>query len=101
MPRDATGHAIIELFDDQDAKDVDAPAGMTVHWLTRRPTDAPGTLALPALRELPLAPSLYAFAVGESALATGTRRHLVGERGIAKSDVTFCGYWRIGRASPS
>ncbi len=101
MPRDAVGDAIIELFDERDKQDVEAPEEMNVHWAIRDPEATPGTVALPALRELPLSDSLYAFTVGESALATGARRYLVGERGIPKSNVTFCGYWRIGKASPS
>ncbi|MFT4136636.1 siderophore-interacting protein [Microbacterium sp.] len=101
MPRGARGDAVIELFDERDAQDVEAPEGMTVHWLFRDPSDKPGTLALPALRDLDIGDSLYAFAVGESALATGARRHLVNERGVPKANVTFCGYWRVGRASPS
>ncbi|GAA2103365.1 siderophore-interacting protein [Brevibacterium salitolerans] len=100
MPRDAHGHALIELFDPADAQEVEAPPGMTVHWLIRGPGDAPGTRALPVLRELPLSPSICAFAVGESALATGTRRHLVGEREVPRANVTFCGYWRLGRSAP-
>jgi NADPH-dependent ferric siderophore reductase len=39
-----------------------------------------------------------AFAVGEQAVATGARRHLVNERGVPKKNVTFCGYWRRGQA---
>ena len=35
MPRDAVGHAIVELIDAADAQDVDAPAGMTLHWVPR------------------------------------------------------------------
>ena len=27
-------------------------------------------------------------------LATGTRRHLVNERGVPKANITFCGYWK-------
>lgn len=70
---------------------------MNVRWLVREPGAAPGSAALPVLRELPLDADLYAFAVGESALATGAR-HLVSERGVAKSNVTFSGYWKLGRA---
>ena len=40
----------------------------------------------------------YAFAVGESKIATGARRYLVGERGVPKGNVTFCGYWKAGKA---
>lgn len=101
MPRDAVGDAVIELFDERDRQEVEAPTGMAVHWLVRDPAEHPGARALPAVRDLDIEPNLYAFAVGESALATGVRRHLVGERGVPKSDVTFCGYWRVGRASPS
>jgi NADPH-dependent ferric siderophore reductase len=101
IPRDSVGDAIIELFDERDRQDVDAPEGVNVRWVMREPDAAPGAAALPALRELMIRPSLYAFAVGESALATGARRYLVNERGIPKSDVTFCGYWRVGKASPS
>ncbi|MGO1316703.1 MAG: siderophore-interacting protein [Cellulomonadaceae bacterium] len=101
LPRDTIGDAIIELFDERDQQEHEAPDGVTVHWIVRDPSTAPGTLALPALRELPYSESVYAFAVGESALATGARRHLVNELGIPKTHVTFCGYWRIGRASPS
>jgi NADPH-dependent ferric siderophore reductase len=37
---------------------------------------------------------------GESALATGLRRHLVQDRQVPKSDITFFGYWRHGKTSP-
>ena len=43
----------------------------------------------------------HAYAVGESGLATGIRRLLVNERGWAKSDVSFCGYWRLPKAAPT
>lgn len=98
MPREAVGEALIELFDERDRQDVPAPPGMNVRWLVREPGAAPGSAALPVLRELPLDADLYAFAVGESALATGARRHLVSERGVPKSNVTFSGYWKLGRA---
>lgn len=98
MPRDAVGEALIELFNERDRQDVQAPPGMNVRWLVSEPGAAPGSAALPVLRELPLDADRYAFAVGESALATGARRHLVSERGVPKSNVTFSGYWKLGRA---
>lgn len=100
MPRDAQGHAIIELFDAADRQQLNEPAGVTVHWVERAPGVEPGSAALPALRSLEfLSGSVYAFAVGESSVATGARRHLVSERGVPKSNVTFCGYWKRGRAA--
>ena len=35
LPRDAVGHAIIELIDAADAQPVDAPDGVRVHWVPR------------------------------------------------------------------
>ncbi|HCT13424.1 siderophore-interacting protein [Corynebacterium nuruki] len=101
MPRDATGHAIIEVFDERDRQDDAAPEGVTVHWLVRKPSDDPGALALPALRELSISADLYAFTVGESALIKGVRRHLVNDCGVPKANVTFSGYWKIGKSAPS
>lgn len=100
IPRDARGHALIELFDERDRQQLDEPAGVTVHWLVRDPAAEPGDAVLPALRTLDfLAGTPYAFAVGESAVATGVRRHLVNDRGVPKSQITFCGYWKRGRAA--
>jgi len=99
MPRDCVGHAIVELPDAADAQPVDAPVGMRVQWLARPPGAAPGATAIAAVQALERPPGdVYAFAVGESSLATGVRRWLVRDLGVDKSRVTFCGYWRRGRA---
>ena len=101
LPRDTVGDAIIELFDLADQQPVEAPAGVTVHWVVRDAGALPGSAALPALEALQFpAETTYGFAVGESSLATGARRLLVNERGVPKAQVTFSGYWKIGRASP-
>lgn len=101
MPRDAVGDAIIETFDERDQQFVAAPEGVSVRWVVRDSAQNPGAAALPALKELALESDLYAFAVGESGLATGARRYLVSECGVPKSNVTFSGYWKIGKAAPS
>ncbi|WP_394550661.1 siderophore-interacting protein [Agromyces sp. MMS24-JH15] len=94
LPRDTRGDAVIEVLHADDVQPVDAPAGVTVHWLVREPGRAPGDAALALVRTLPVVDSVNAFAAGESKLATGVRRHLVAERGVPKANVTFCGYWR-------
>lgn len=100
LPRGATGAAIIELFDLADRQPVDPPSGVEVLWVVRDAGAAPGTAALPALDRLSLsAAATYGFAVGESAVATGARRHLVAERGVPKAHITFCGYWKLGKAA--
>lgn len=101
LPRQTRGTAIIELFDARDRQELTPPPAVEIRWLERRADQLPGASALPALRALELTGSVYAFTVGESALATGARRHLVTERGIPKSNVTFCGYWKHGVAAAS
>ena len=95
MPRDAVGHAFIEIPDAADAQPVDGPPGMRVHWLVRDHGDRAGTLALSTVQAFDLpAGSVYAFVVGEQALPTSLRRWLVNTRGVPKANVTFCGFWR-------
>ncbi|MFB2599676.1 siderophore-interacting protein [Herbiconiux sp. P17] len=104
LPRDAVGHAWIELPDAADAQPVDAPAGVAVHWLPRTdPHAAPGELARETVQAAITAATLppgrgYAHLVGESSLVTGLRRHLVAA-GMPKPHITFIGYWRVGHSA--
>lgn len=102
LPADATGTAIIEVPSEEDALEFAHPSGLEVIWIVRPHDVAPGTLALETLGRtaLPDAP-FHAYAAGEQALASGARKHLVGERGVDKNSVSFCGYWKIGAASPA
>ena len=102
LPSHASGLAIVEVPSAGDALDFAHPAGVTVRWIVREHDVKPGTLALQALRDasLPDAP-FHAYIVGEQALPTEARRHLVSERGVSKDLVSFCGYWRVGAASPT
>ncbi|MBT2495401.1 siderophore-interacting protein [Microbacterium sp. ISL-59] len=102
LPADATGTAIIEVPSEEDALEFPHPSGVEVVWIVRPHDVAPGALALQALGRtaLPDAP-FHAYAAGEQALASGARKHLVGERGVDKNAVSFCGYWKIGAASPA
>jgi NADPH-dependent ferric siderophore reductase len=111
LPDDARGLAIVEIPEAADAQDFRVPAGVELRWVVREGaapvgTDPhallPGALALEAVRsaDLPSGP-VYAYAVGESALATGVRRHLVNDRGVPKANIDFVGYWRHGHAASS
>ncbi|MCK2035528.1 siderophore-interacting protein [Microbacterium sp. SSW1-49] len=102
LPADATGTAIIEVPAEEDALVFPHPSGIEVVWITRPHEARPGALALAALRmtALPEGP-FHAYAAGEQSLASGVRKHLVGERGVDKNAVSFCGYWKIGAASPA
>ncbi|NKE57269.1 siderophore-interacting protein [Lentzea sp. PSKA42] len=92
----------LEVPGDEDVRrEVTAPAHTRIHWLPRNDTAVrPGSRALDAVRTalLPMG-SFYAWVAGESALATGVRRHLVNDRGVPRSAITFRGSWRHGRPS--
>jgi NADPH-dependent ferric siderophore reductase len=89
-----------------DKQEFRVPSGVELRWVVRTDADSdavPGQAALAELRDLDLAGrdgDVYAFTIGESSLATGARRHLVGERGVPKAHVDFVGYWRHGRSAP-
>ncbi|KRB37116.1 siderophore-interacting protein [Microbacterium sp. Root180] len=102
LPAHATGLAVIEVPTTEDALEFAHPAGVRVQWIVRDHDVKPGTLALEALRaaSLPDAP-FHAYLVGEQSLPTEGRRLLVNERAAPKELVSFCGYWRVGAASPT
>ncbi|MFF0224288.1 siderophore-interacting protein [Streptomyces sp. NPDC004629] len=90
--------------DDDVRRGVTAPPATTIHWLPRgsdaNASTKPGSLALRAVKNARLPQgSFYTWVAGEAALATGVRRHLVGERGVSRSDISFRGYRRHGRAA--
>lgn len=102
LPEGATGTAIIEVPSDEDALDFPHPAGVDVVWLTRPREFPPGSRALSQLHDLVLPEvPFHVYAAGEQSLASGVRKHLVGERGVDKNAVSFCGYWKVGAASPA
>lgn len=88
-------HAFVELPDESYRQPVDTSIPVT--WLYRG-TDAPGSRLLPAVRGTDLSTVEYAWLCGESAIATGLRRHLVKDRGIDRRRILFSGYWKLGQA---
>ncbi|GIF71576.1 siderophore-interacting protein [Asanoa siamensis] len=100
---EARGLAIVEIPSGADRQAFRTPDGMRVVWLHRDEAQAPGVpgaLALETLRGADLPDGvMYGYLVGESALVTGGRKHLITERSISKAHVDFVGYWRHGHAA--
>lgn len=95
---DVRGTAVIEIGHRDDIQQFRSPEGVDVRWIERG-SAREGDAALEELRGLRIAADLgYAYSAGEQALATGTRRHLVRDRGIDKRRITFTGYWKLGKA---
>lgn len=105
LPADATGIAVIEIPDAADRQDFPHPAGVEVRWTPRSPEGherigaAAYAAAIEASAEAPAGVARHAYAIGEQGLATGIRRHLVNDRGWDKTEVSFCGYWRLPKGA--
>lgn len=98
LDADVRGLAMVEVGHRDDIQRFHRPANVDVRWVERGSARA-GEAALEELRGLRLADDLgYAYSAGEQLLATGTRRHLVRDRGIDKQRITFTGYWKLGKA---
>ena len=57
----------------------------------------PGEALLEAVRGADLPGVDYGWVCGEQQLAATVRKHLVGDRGLARTAVYFCAYWILGR----
>ncbi|HYJ68440.1 MAG TPA: siderophore-interacting protein [Nocardioidaceae bacterium] len=91
--------ALIEVPTAADRLDLSVPEGVRVTWLPRDSEDVDvGSLVIDAVQSATLGEARdgYAWVAGESGLIRRVRRHLVNQRGMAKSAVYFCGYWRRG-----
>ncbi|WP_449278944.1 siderophore-interacting protein [Leucobacter sp. GX24907] len=100
-PRDFRADVFLEVPTSDDVRSSLDRDGVHVNWLPRDGRGGvPGQLALEAVRQTDFATEeLYCFLAGESGLPTALRRHLVAERGIPKSAITFVGYWKHGKAA--
>ncbi|MFI6344055.1 siderophore-interacting protein [Streptomyces sp. NPDC050560] len=95
LPAGLHARVLLEVPRAGDRQPLRTAADAHLTWLVRE-EGAP--CALSALRRLELPPTAapYAWLAGESGNVRELRRHLVGERGFERSQVTFVGYWRRG-----
>lgn len=93
LPREMRGRAFVEVPTRADEQPLEAPEGVSVTWV-HSGDRAPGQALREHVESRPAAThGAYYWAVGESSLVTGLRRHWV-RAGIPKSDIVFCGYWK-------
>jgi NADPH-dependent ferric siderophore reductase len=97
QPGRALTPADVRIFAEVPTEDYRVEIGAPVTWLYRG-GDEPGSHVLRAVTGMPLPVPDYAWVCGESALATGVRRHLVKERGMDRRSVMSSGYWKVGAA---
>ncbi|MBL7261089.1 siderophore-interacting protein [Paractinoplanes lichenicola] len=94
-PPTVTTEAYVEV-----ATPADIRPDPRIHWSSGN-GHRPGDVVLDVLKNATLSTDrFYTWTAGESRLATSVRRHLVNDRGVPKRDISFFGYWRVGRSAP-
>ncbi len=89
--------ALVRLVCDSPAHrvELDSPATLDVQWSYREDEPDAGHLLLKATQELEFPQGrVHAFVHGEAEEIRGIRRHLLVDRGLARSNMSCSPYWR-------
>lgn len=95
LPDDARAQVFIEVAEPAHAQPLRALPGVEVTWLYRDGARVDGNALLGAVEAAPWWPgAVYAWVAGEQSVVRDTRRHLVNDRAVPKTDIEFVGYWK-------
>ena len=97
MPKDAKGVAFLEITSHEDVQEINAPKGVTLHWLDHPNPHIRSTKVPELIRALPkFEGRVQTCIAGESSVIQALRGHLMNDRKLNKADVYISGYWKIG-----
>jgi NADPH-dependent ferric siderophore reductase len=95
LPSHAKARVFVEVGSAAEEQPFVLPQEVRVAWLHRDE----GQSLVAALGDAPLPEGRpYAWIAGEAGSVRALRRILIGERGVAREDIYFSGYWRRGRS---
>jgi NADPH-dependent ferric siderophore reductase len=98
LPRDARGHAFIEIIDEADRQKLDSPAGLEIQWLVNPDHERSRELLLDKVRGLQWQSGrIGAWVAGELGAIRAVRDYLKRERGVERAHMYASSYWQIGR----
>ncbi|QDL93611.1 siderophore-interacting protein [Paroceanicella profunda] len=96
MPRDARGHAVIEVTSEDDIQEIDAPEGVAVTWKLLPHPEERSTAQLDFLEGLDWPEGRVRVGIaGESGTIVALRDWLRA-RAVPAEDCYVSGYWKIG-----
>lgn len=97
LPDGVLAKAFVEVVGPDDEQTFDSSGDVAVHWV-HRGAATHGRSLIDAMRgaRLPDGPC-RAWVSGEASMVKTVRRHLVNDRAVDKSAITFSGYWRMGK----
>ena len=97
LPARTPATVLIEIADARARAPLPPRDATEVSWLELESGAAPGEAIVAAVLDLELVAGTAVWAAGEAAAMQRIRRHLFDERGLARTDATVRGYWKVGR----
>jgi NADPH-dependent ferric siderophore reductase len=98
LPPDKPIQVVIEVTDPEARLELPKHPAATVEWLDLPAGSPPGDALVAAVTEADIPEGHRVWAAGEAAAMQRIRRHLLDERGMARSATWIRGYWKTGRA---
>lgn len=97
MPRGAKGVAIFEITSALDQQEIDAPAGIEIHWLVHSDPHKASTRQEDLIKAIEWPQGRVKTCIaGESAVIRSLRDFLINEKQVPREDTYISGYWKIG-----
>ena len=97
MPRDSKGVAIFEITSALDRQEIDAPAGIKIHWLVHSDPHKASTRQEDLIKAIEWPQGRVKTCIaGESAVIRSLRDFLINEKQVPREDTYISGYWKIG-----
>lgn len=98
LPRNAKGYALLEIIDEGDKQDIDAPASMQISWIVNPHPGHENSVLLDAVRSVELLDGeIYAWVAGEFSQTLAIRKWLREERNVTREQMYASSYWQIGQ----
>jgi NADPH-dependent ferric siderophore reductase len=99
LPRDARGMAIFEVTTPEDRQEIDAPAGISQHWLLHPDPHDPSRAQVDIVEAMQWPEGrVRTMIAGETGVIRSLRLFLRQDKGLDRARVYASGYWRIGLA---
>ncbi|AWM12748.1 NADPH-dependent ferric siderophore reductase [Flavobacterium sediminis] len=95
LPVEAKGEVFLEVFDESDILDLEAPKGIKVNWLLNSKPGQQSSL-FTKLSQLNLAAKDFVFAACEHGFANQMQSHLREQEILERKDWQVYAYWKYG-----
>ena len=97
LPDDAAGHAVLEIIDPADRREIQRPKGIELTWVVNNEPATPNHMLQDAVMALALPNrKMSAWVAGEYASSRALRQYLRYDRPVDRNSLYVSSYWKIG-----